>query len=136
MSPDYEGAYMGMIQTYCRKKMFEEAIHEVEALEKVSKETLEPKLWRAYVLAAMGSPAEARDLLSEVQVRHQSENISPFRIGEVHFLLGDANAGFEWLEKAYDSHDGNLNMLHVEHVFDGVRNDPRFLDLKRKIGLQ
>jgi adenylate cyclase len=136
MDPSYEPSYTWMAQTYCRVNLFVEAMSEIEALEKVSKSRLEPKLWKAYVLAIMSKTTEARDLLNEVQTHYQTEHISPFRIAEVYFLLGDKDAGFEWLTKAYDSHDGNINLLRVELELEPARNDPRYFDLIRKIGLQ
>ena len=135
MDPNYAPTYSWLIQTYCRKNMFEEAMSEAEAFEKVSKRELEAKLWKAYVLAITSRPAEARDLLNDVEARYQTENTSPFRIAEIHFLLGDDELGFEWLAKAYDSHDGNINMLRVELEFESLSSDPRYLDLVRKIGL-
>jgi hypothetical protein len=83
----------------------------------------------------MSRKSEAHDLLVEVEVGYQKENVSPFWIAVVYFLLGEKDAGFEWLEKAYDSHDGNINLLLVEREFDGIRQDERYLEMLERIGL-
>ena len=40
----------------------------------------------------------------------------------------------EWLEKAYEAHDNNLPYLRAFDL-DLVRDDPRFQDLVRRVGL-
>jgi hypothetical protein len=40
-----------------------------------------------------------------------------------------------WLEEAYTAHDPFLPYFNVWPEFDGVRADPRFQDLVRRIGI-
>ncbi|MDA4129531.1 MAG: tetratricopeptide repeat protein [Thaumarchaeota archaeon] len=135
MDPARDHSRGWIVQAFCSQKMFDEALQEAEAFEKAKKEPLEAKLWKAYCLATMSRKSEARNILSEVEARYQEENISPEKFAEVHFLLGEKESGFEWLERAYSSHDGNINMLLINREFDGVREDERFLDLLKRIGL-
>ncbi len=55
----------------------------------------------------------------------------------VHDLahLGEKDQAFEWLEKAYEQREGLLMYLKGHPAFDPLRDDPRFLDLLRRINL-
>jgi hypothetical protein len=43
-------------------------------------------------------------------------------------------AAIVWLEKAYKERSDFLLVLKVDPLFDGLRPDPRFQDLLRRIG--
>jgi adenylate cyclase len=49
--------------------------------------------------------------------------------------LGDTDASFEWLERAFQTRASALVYLAVDPRYDAVREDPRFRDLVRRIGL-
>ena len=50
-------------------------------------------------------------------------------------LLGERDRAFEWLERACRERDWNVVFLAVDDRFEGLRSDPRFRDLRRRIGL-
>jgi serine/threonine-protein kinase len=50
--------------------------------------------------------------------------------------LGEQDKAFEWLEKAYERRNSSLPYLAVNPDFDPLRDDPRFDDLLRRIGLE
>jgi hypothetical protein len=49
--------------------------------------------------------------------------------------LSAREQAFASLEKAYSTHDLQLPWLGVDAAFDSLRGDPRFQDLRRKVGL-
>ena len=49
--------------------------------------------------------------------------------------LGEKNAAFEWLEKAFQSHETFFMRLKVHPLFDVLHGDPRFDDLVKRIGI-
>jgi len=56
-------------------------------------------------------------------------------IAELHFHLGDIDKGFEWLERSYSRRERSLWLITVDRDLDGVRTDPRYLDLVKRLGL-
>jgi hypothetical protein len=56
-------------------------------------------------------------------------------IADLHFFLGDVDEGFEWLERAYSKREGGLLLIQRRWFLDGVRTDPRYLDLLKRLGL-
>lgn len=49
--------------------------------------------------------------------------------------LGESNEGFAWLEKAYEERDPQLTYLKAGRRFEPQREDPRFKQLLRRVGL-
>jgi hypothetical protein len=47
---------------------------------------------------------------------------------------GDADAAFEWLDRAYAARDVHLMFLTVDVKWDRYRTDPRFGDLLARCG--
>ena len=50
-------------------------------------------------------------------------------------LPKDKDKAFEWLEKAYEERAGWVIYVGVQPIFDGLRSDPRFAELLRRVGL-
>ncbi|MEQ1762906.1 MAG: winged helix-turn-helix domain-containing protein [Pyrinomonadaceae bacterium] len=50
-------------------------------------------------------------------------------------FAGDKQKSLDWLEQAYDHRDRWIVNIKHSAGFDALRNDPRFLDLVRRIGL-
>jgi TolB-like protein/tetratricopeptide (TPR) repeat protein len=49
---------------------------------------------------------------------------------------GDADRAMEWLEKAFAAHAAQLLHVPANPAFDWMKNDPRFRDLLRRIGIR
>jgi hypothetical protein len=50
--------------------------------------------------------------------------------------LGDYNEAFSWFEQGYRERSNLLQWIKVEPYPDALRNDPRFADLIRRVGLE
>jgi hypothetical protein len=50
-------------------------------------------------------------------------------------LAGDRDKAFEYLEKSYRNDDTEMTMTMRLPAMDAIRNDPRYADLMRRIGL-
>jgi eukaryotic-like serine/threonine-protein kinase len=61
--------------------------------------------------------------------------VSSYSIAEAYMRMGEKEKAFTWLQKAYEDRDSGLVSLAVEPMFAGVRGDPRFRDLLRRMKL-
>jgi len=59
----------------------------------------------------------------------------PDCIAIIYLGLGDKDRALEWLRKAYEDRSFSLVFLKVDHMFDPLRSDPRFIALLKKVGL-
>jgi tetratricopeptide (TPR) repeat protein len=135
LDPNWADAYRLLFRSYLRKTMYDDALAAVETYGLLSKKPFETMLLNAYVYATKGEREKARGLLAEVERNLRQELISPFQVGLVHFLLGEVDSGFEWLERAFNERDPWIMWLDVEFELEGVRADPRVLSLLERVGL-
>jgi TolB-like protein/DNA-binding winged helix-turn-helix (wHTH) protein len=73
--------------------------------------------------------------LSDLLEKSRHEYVSPLGIAELYALLGNKDAAFVWLEKGFQEHNGDLMKLNSYPLWDPLRNDRRFKDLVRRVGL-
>ncbi len=92
--------------------------------------------WIGMTYAKQGKTDEARTILADLISQSQRNHVPPTPVAALHFVLGDLDAGFLWLEKAYEGYDSWVRLLKTDIVFDPVREDPRFLEILKKIGLE
>ena len=90
---------------------------------------------RARVYAKLDRREIARAILTEINKRAGTEWVAPYLVATVYFTLDETDKGFEWLERAFDEYDENLNFLAVDPVLDSSRSDPRFMNLLKRAGL-
>ncbi len=69
------------------------------------------------------------------QLTATGEQSLGYQIAEVHAWRGDKDAAFEWLQRAYDSHDGGILSLPSDPLLKGLRSDPRYAALLTRLGL-
>jgi hypothetical protein len=62
--------------------------------------------------------------------------VSPLELSAIYVALGQKERAFELLEDAYNERSFQITYLKVRPDFDPIRNDPRFANLIRRIGLE
>jgi len=61
--------------------------------------------------------------------------LPPFWPAFLYANLGDKDAAFRWLEKAYQEHSWCMLNLNTDDIWDPIRSDPRFAEYVRRAGL-
>lgn len=56
-------------------------------------------------------------------------------VASIYASAGRADEAFDWLRRAYEGRDMNLVFLGASPDFAGVRNDPRYSEMLRLVGL-
>jgi len=81
----------------------------------------------------LGQPLESQRALDEVIATHGQD--AAYQIGQVYSWRGEKDKAFEWLERAYQQQDGGLTVIKYDPLLLGLRADPRYHTLLRKINL-
>jgi hypothetical protein len=74
-------------------------------------------------------------LLLRLQELLKERYISGYLLAVVYASLKAKNTALEWLERAYEERDDMLNLLGVDPLLDGLRDDGRFVAVLRRVGL-
>jgi TolB-like protein/DNA-binding winged helix-turn-helix (wHTH) protein/tetratricopeptide (TPR) repeat protein len=90
-------------------------------------------LIRAYAHA--GRRAGALKLLSELKKRKLAGYVPAGAFVNAYLGLDERDQSFAALEQAYNERSAILQFLKVHPFFDPLRDDPRFADLVRRVGL-
>jgi hypothetical protein len=77
--------------------------------------------------------SEARAILTRIEAT--SRYASPALLAVVYTALNENDRAIELLETAYIRHDPLLRFIGTGYEYDGLRDDPRFKDLIKRIGL-
>ena len=80
-------------------------------------------------------PGRGEALLGELEARADASFVSPMLLAEVYFSAGRTEAGFAALNAALDARVRGLIFLRVSHMLDGLRDDPRYLELLAAVGI-
>jgi eukaryotic-like serine/threonine-protein kinase len=80
-----------------------------------------------------GKRDEARAILTRIE--NMDVYVSPALLAAIYTSLDDNDKAMELLERAYIKHDPLLRYIKTAYEYDSLRNDPRFVDLIRRIGI-
>ena len=128
------GALWWMALSHQQKREFPEAIAELEKAVIFSGEGTLSRGLLGNAYAAAGDTRKAWVVLGELKEMSRERYVSPVDLAIIYTALGDRNAAFQWLEKAYQERAMRIQEL-PDATFDSLRSDPRFRDLMRRIGL-
>jgi len=135
MDSNFPAAHSVLGCVYVQKQMYDEALAEYESVlnlvQGAAPVEASVKVFMAQACARRGKKNDARKLLEEVT----GQPTSAYSIAGVYAALGDKDNAFDALNKAYDQHDMQLVSLKVDPTLDGLRDDPRFGELIRQVGL-
>jgi TolB-like protein len=87
-------------------------------------------------LAKAGRRDEAFAQLALLSTRAQTQYVPPIALAFAHAGLGQMDEAFALLNRAVDTHDGWVTYSLTDFsTLDDLRPDPRFQELRRRIGL-
>jgi TolB-like protein/DNA-binding winged helix-turn-helix (wHTH) protein len=148
LEPTYSTAQFLLADTYALKGSYAVAVTEYlnwldQVLVRERAPTARTALERAYARSGwLGFWRRELELAEEEVHRPGSVYKAPYRrysgpfsMARRYARLGDHNQAVSALEKAYEARLHSMASLKVEPSFDGLRQDPRFRDLVRRIGL-
>jgi serine/threonine protein kinase/tetratricopeptide (TPR) repeat protein len=110
----------------------------IEFIEKELPGEDDPFCWKPYIgtaYAMMDEYGKAKEILEDTIERTKDQNVQLSPIAILCFEVGEMDRGFEWLERSVEEREFWLPVFRSAPSFDSFRNDPRFLSLMHRIGL-
>ena len=82
-----------------------------------------------------GWPGFFRESAKRIE-RTRTPYVSSYDIALRYSVAGDKELALDWLERAFDEHSSGMVAIDADILFDNIRNEPRFLELRRRVGLR
>jgi TolB-like protein/DNA-binding winged helix-turn-helix (wHTH) protein len=134
MDPNFAVAHYQLGQALAQKHLYDEAIAEFQRAIELSGHSGAFDSNLAYVYAVSGQKVEAENIIKDLEASpHKNPSIDA-NIALIYVGLGDHDHAMIWLNKAYEARFNPSILLRPG--FDPLRSDARFVDLRRRLGLQ
>jgi tetratricopeptide (TPR) repeat protein len=135
LDPNYPVTYWVLGLLLRQMGRYELAIAEGEKGVKLSGGSPMMNAALAQTLATAGKREKAIQILNELTNLTKQKYVAPYFFAGIHIGLGEDDRAIEYLEKSCEEHSHWLIYLHLDPSTDGLRSNPRFQDLSRRVGL-
>jgi serine/threonine-protein kinase len=135
LDPNFPAALQYVALSYLKLGRHEEALAAAEKAVEASKRSSITVGDLGFVQGVLGKRSEAINLIKELEDKYNRREAIGQYLATVYLGLGDKDKAFEWLEKDFQVRNGKLPEIRWQVQFESVRDDPRFKDLIKRMGL-
>ncbi len=136
LDPQFPEGYHIAGYIHLSNRQYEKAVGRLTKAIELSHRASWPVAKCGCALVGLGRTDEARALLAELEQRAAVDpTICAPAIATLHLHLGDADAFYRWMHRAFDVRDPYALSLKVENLWDRARGDPRYGELLKRVGL-
>ncbi len=137
--PDAVWMRTGLARAYVMKGMNAQAIAECDKIgeqdKAITTENQAVASQLGWIYAVSGRRADALKIAQEYKDLSSHDFVDFYGVAAIYAGLGEKEEAFRLLEQGYEQHSNNMPYLATDPPFYGMRSDPRFADLLRRIGL-
>jgi serine/threonine protein kinase/tetratricopeptide (TPR) repeat protein len=139
LNPDLPAIRAELSWAYAMKHMYAQALAEYDKIAEQDKSVAAENQFVAGVLgwlyAVSGRRADALRIAKEFRDLSSHSYVDFYQFAWVYAGLGDKDEAFRLLERGYKEHTAAMVYLGSDVAWYGMRSDPRYADLLRRIGL-
>jgi TolB-like protein/DNA-binding winged helix-turn-helix (wHTH) protein/Flp pilus assembly protein TadD len=121
---------------YQRNKDYEKSLAEFRIAQRLAGGPVPYLAGVASVEALVGDRAGADRDLTELLKLHEEHKLADSSLVFVYAPLGEKDAALRYLASSVEERSISLIEMNNDELFDGLRNDPRFIELLKKMKLQ
>src|SRR6266498_2627714 len=134
LDPNYPSAHRALGESYLKQGRNAEAIASLEKAVELSNRDAVTLMYLGYGYGVVGKRVEANAIVKELEEKYASKASVGRYVAAVYAGLGEKDKAFEWLEKDFQT-KGDLADSRWQIPFESLRDDPRFKDLLKRMGL-
>lgn len=135
LDPSFPTAHHYLGFAYLRQGRHDEAIIEFQTAVDLSHGLSRLVGGLGYGYAVTGRRDEAIQILKDLEEKYKKRQSTAVPLAVVSAGLGDKDQAFAWLETAVEQRTGDVYDSTWFPAFDGLRDDPRYVELLRRMGL-
>ena len=135
LDPTFWAIYQTLVWVKVKQGKFEDALNAAQKSVELSNRANAALSQLGHSYGLLGRREEAMSVIRELETKFENKTADAKDIAVVYTGLGDKDKAFEWLEKAFAYRSFHLTTLNIEPLFDPLHDDPRWSDLKRRVGI-
>ena len=135
ISPTLLHAHASLGLAYAHLRQHDAAATAFQEALKVSRDHPYYLGFLGYTYGLTGNRSEAERILKKLRELSPSRPGRAFGLAAVYTGLGDKDQAIHWLNVSRDNRDVWIMFLKVDPQWESLRNDPRFAELLRRMGL-
>jgi TolB-like protein/Tfp pilus assembly protein PilF len=132
LDPNFYYAHYLIGKAYNKKGMYKEAVASLRKSVELNPDPI-TKAMLAQSLAMAGQRAEATRLLAELKADSARRYIPGYFLAPAYLAIGENDAAMALLEKDINERSIYMQWIAVDPELDGLRSDPRFAALVKKV---
>jgi len=136
LDPNFWITHLMLGKVYTQQRKYPEAIEEFGKARELSHGNSEAIASIGYAAALAGDLLKARAVLDELKALSNEHYVPPVNVALVLSALGEKDEALASLEKGCTERDVRLTILKVDPRWDSLRDNPRFVAILKRIGLQ
>jgi serine/threonine protein kinase/tetratricopeptide (TPR) repeat protein len=139
LNPNIPAIHAELGWVYAMKRMYPQALAEYEKIGKEDRVVAAENQFVAgglgWVYAVSGRRSDALKIAHEFRDLSSQTYVDFYMVAGIYAGLGDKDEAFRLLEKGYEERSGGMVYLGLDPLWYGMRSDPRYIDLLRRIGI-
>ncbi len=135
LDPNFALAHRLLAIAYERKGKYDEAAAENQIWGDLTNDRPRTQASLGHLAAVSGNTEHALKVLQQLEMEIPSRKDLAYPVALIYTGLRETEQTFKWLDIAYDNRSGALGTIKVDPKLDGLRSDPRFPQILRKMGL-
>jgi DNA-binding winged helix-turn-helix (wHTH) protein/TolB-like protein/Tfp pilus assembly protein PilF len=136
LNPNFWVAHTQLASVLIHKKMYGQALTELEKAREQSGGNTHTIALTGYVMALSGEHGRARGVLEELRRVSRERYVPPSNMAIVHHGLGEREEALAWMERAFEGRDVLLTFVAVDPKWEALRSDQRFVSLLERMNLR
>ena len=134
LDPNYSLAnwYLGWV--YEQQGKYPEALQSMRKAQELLQSNTALVADIGHVYAMSGDTKAASKVLAQLREASKRTYVNAFEIALIYLALGKRSEALQWLDTAYRERSDMLIYLNADPRLDGIRSDPRFVELAQRVG--
>jgi TolB-like protein/Tfp pilus assembly protein PilF len=134
LNPNYAAGHEIIGRCFARQGQYEHAIAEMRQMVAINNhDRMLAVIGSLYGVA--GRRDEALQQIAELKRRAKNRRVSQVYLARVYAGMGDKERALDLLYQGYAEHTDHMLVIGIDPDFDGLRSEPRFVELLRRVGL-
>ena len=135
LDPKFPGGHFTLGWSYLRTGRNDEALASFQTASELTQRDSNRISEVGLAFAMLGRNREAQQIIDELETRYTQNLSRGTDLATIYAALGEKDKAFEWLEKDFAAHSGTLQQYRWTLHSEPLRNDPRFNQLIKRMGL-